>query len=324
MGTAELKNMKKIEILAVICVIGSLLAIPIGIVRYQQSCISRGDSKSELVFTLTGVGKDSVWTLETVNAENYWRKTFTRATFYLTEGDYVKLRLQSADVHHRFYAPALDIGPIDVEAGHTKTVSFHAKTPGKYRYYCTSICGECHFYMQGWIIVSAKGTKAEEIPVTGVTCIHELKEPSKDNMIEWGHYLYKKLGCETCHGVEGSGGVKNFNYIRKNVPNHKTLAKRLFLEEKEDVDEFIKLITTHANLKSSATSTDIPRFPLVLAQYKAARGIIKNGKQSGKLDPNKPQPPLNMPSWKEKLTKRDIDSIIAYLLTLYPWNETEE
>jgi len=316
-------NMKKIEILAAICVIISLSAIPVGVFIYQQNYILEGNNKNELVFTLTGVGKDGVWTLDTVNSENYWRKTFTRAIFYLTEGDHVKLRLQSADVHHRFYAPALNIGPIDVEAGHTKTVHFYAKTPGKYRYYCTSICGECHFYMQGWIIVSAKGSKPEDVPVI-ITCVHELKKPPKDNVVEWGRYLYKKLGCETCHGIEGRGGVKNFNYIKKNVPNHSTLAGRLFLEEKEDADEFIKLITTHADLKKSAASTNIPRFPLVLAQYKAAEGIIKNGKPSGKLDYNKPQPPLNMPSWKEKLTNSDIDSIIAYLLTLYPWNDYPE
>jgi len=312
--------MKKIELVAAFCVIGSLVIIPMGVIRYQQNYILESTDKNEKTFTLTGVGKDGVWTLETVNAENYWRKNFTRAIFYLTEGDSVKLRLQSADVHHRFYVPALNIGPIDVEAGHTKIVHFSAKTLGKYRYYCTSICGECHFYMQGWIIVSPKGSKPENIPAI-TACIHEQKEPPKDNMIEWGKYLYKKLGCETCHGVDGRGGVKNFNYIKKTVPDHNTLARRLFLEEKEDVDAFIKLITTHVDQSKTPASANIPKLPLVLAQYKAAEEIIKNGKPSGKLDPKKPQPPLNMPSWRNKLTNKDIDSIIAYLLTLFPWSD---
>ena len=34
------------------------------------------------------------------------------------------------------------------------------------------------------------------------------------------------------------------------------------------------------------------------------------------MDPPRPPPPLEMPAWGTRLTGRDIDSVLAYLLTL--------
>ena len=63
---------------------------------------------------------------------------------------------------------------------------------------------------------------------------------------------------------------------------------------------------------------------MVLTQYNAARDLITRGKYCAKGDKTGPEPPLQMPSWREVLTDHDVDSIIAYLLTLYPWEEDED
>ena len=68
---------------------------------------------------------------------------------------------------------------------------------------------------------------------------------------------------------------------------------------------------------------DVPRFILVLTQYNAAKALILKGKSCAKRDKAGPEPPLQMPSWRELLTDKDVDSIIAYLLTLYTWDEEE-
>ena len=312
------------EIIATISVLASFVFIPVGIVKYHRDYVLAGGEGITKVISLTGVAKDGVWTLDDVNAHNYWRKTFSRATLYLNEGDHIKLRINSADAHHRFYAPALNIGPVDVETGHTKEVSFRVGVaPGKYRYYCTSICGDCHFTMQGWIVVLAKGVEPDGLPP--IECFHnlKLKKPPKDDMIAWGGYLYKKLGCETCHGIDGTGKVENFNYVKKSIPDQVTLASRLFLHEEEDAEEFIGLITSGADLDKAKETTEIPKYPLILVQYKAAKEMMSKGKVTAKLDPKGPQPPLSMPSWKEKLSDKDMDAVLAYLLSLYPWEEEE-
>ena len=63
-------------------------------------------SGDTVIFNLTGVGADGVWTTEPVNGLNYWWQSFEPATLYVTEGDEVVINLRSADVFHRFYLPA--------------------------------------------------------------------------------------------------------------------------------------------------------------------------------------------------------------------------
>ncbi len=62
---------------------------------------------------------------------------------------------------------------------------------------------------------------------------------------------------------------------------------------------------------------------MVLAQYNAIRQVILNGNPSGKADPEGPAP-FNMPAWRKSLTEQEVDSVIAYLVSLYEFEEYEE
>ena len=244
----------------------------------------------------------------------------------VNKGELVTLRLMSADVHHRFYAPELGIGPIDVEPGHTESVQFRPDKTGVFKYFCTSICGECHFYMTGWIVVTEKGQSGPSIDEIeqDMYCHDDLDQPVQEDMIVWGQYLYKKNACITCHGENAQGGVKNFNYSKATIPGHANLAENFNLEEPEDAEAFIELLKKRTDLEQAESETDIPQFRLVLTKYNAAKELIRKGKHGGKLDKNALAPPLNMPSWQEILSDRDIDSIIAYLLSIYPWEDEQE
>lgn len=315
--------MKVKELLAALSVLLTMVGVPVLVRAYHANQVLSSAPAGAKVFTLSGVADNGVWTLESVNGTNYWWKTFEPATIKVEEGDQVALRLQSADVHHRFYIPSLNVGPIEIEPGHTKVVVFKANSLGAHRYYCTSICGDCHFYMSGWIVVLPKKGASPKVPEDD-SCLHELDVPPKKDMVRWGRYLHRKMGCITCHGKDGRGGVVNFNYIKKTVPPHNTLAKSFHLEEKEDAEAFINLLLKRVDFDQLKERPDIPRFNLVLAQYKAAKKLIREGKNCAKLDRKGPEPPLQMPSWQAKLTERDIESIIAYLLTLYQWEEEED
>ncbi len=61
---------------------------------------------------------------------------------------------------------------------------------------------------------------------------------------------------------------------------------------------------------------------MVLAQYNAIRQVILNGNPSGKADPEGPAP-FNMPSWRKSLTEDEVDSLIAYLVSIYEFEEYE-
>jgi len=310
------------EKLAVICILVVLAAVPGLVFVYQD--VYRPSRYAERVINITGVGAKGVWTLETVNNLNYWWKSFEPATIHIQLNEQVLLRFLSADVFHQFYVPALGIGPVDVEPGYVKEIRFKALKAGVFQYYCTSMCGGCHFYMQGWIVVTPAGEKpAIPRPVTCSLCLPTFERPDEAKAIALGEYLYQTMGCMTCHGIAGRGGVDNFNYIKKTVPAHNRTAAKIFLTDADDRQAFLDLIQKGADLYDPEEPPDIARYRLVMARFKAAVELIKKGKQAARLDMAGPEPPLQMPAWQDKLSRRQIHAIMAYFISLATDGEDE-
>lgn len=144
--------------------------------------------------------------------------------------------------------------------------------------------------------------------------------PKGSSNIDRGKWLFQRKGCFLCHGEAGKGGVRNYNYVKDTVPALNTLAERMRLFKVEDANAIITHLKRSADLES-LNPPPFPQFNIFLAQYKAIKNVIREGSRSGKKDSKGPQPPLNMPSWKDKLSDKDIDDIIAYLLSIQPWEE---
>ena len=90
----------------------------------------------------------------------------------------------------------------------------------------------------------------------------------------------------------------------------------MFLYFPEDVEEVVNQLESGRPLEALQETTSMPRFNAVLAQYSSIRNVIQGGNPAGKLDPEGPPPPLEMPAWRFILSERDTDAVIAYLLTL--------
>jgi len=274
------------------------------------------------VFNLTGVGAGGVWTLDEVNGLNYWWKRFEPATLHVTLGDEVVVNLRSADLFHSFYSPAFDLGPANVEPGHRVTLRFKADREGVFQYYCTSMCGTCHFYMRGWIVVTAPGQVPIEPPDELCRfCLADSDEPEpQGDLVERGAFLYARKGCVTCHGANGHGGVANDNSTNGTVPAHDTTAQKLFLASPEDAEAFIELVAEVEDLEA-VEEAEVSRFPVVRTRYLNAKEIVRQGRFSAKLDPQGPVPPLQMPAWDYLIEERQIDALLAYFVSLYDWEE---
>jgi len=302
---------------AVICVLFVLLAVPLMVFYYQG--IYRPSRYNVKVITITGVGSRGTWTLKTVNGLNYWWESFAPATIHLRLDEAVVFRFLSADVFHQFYVPELGIGPVNVDPGYVREVRFKATKAGIFHYYCTSMCGGCHFYMQGWIVITPPGEKpAEPRPISCSLCLPAFERPSEAEAVALGEYLYQSMGCVTCHGLEGRGGVHNYNYIKGTVPAHRRTAAKIFLTDEEDRQAFLELIRNRADLVNPEEPTDISRYRLVMSRFEAAVKLIENGKNAVPLDLAGPEPPLQMPAWKHKLNHRQIYAIMAYFISLFP------
>ncbi len=290
---------------------------------YGRAGVRSSNDSDAVVFELTGVAAQGIWTLDEVNGLNYWWKNFTPATLFLREGDWVDITLRSADLFHRFYVPALSVGPVDVKPGHTVSVRFQALRPGIFQYYCTSMCGTCHFYMRGWIVVTAEGE--EPVIPPSIQCPLCLPDPGPpprgDDLVELGAYMYLQKGCITCHGPDGRGGVENVNSAYKTIPAHNTTAQKLFLQSPEDAQAFVDLIHQTSDLSELDEPPEISRFPLVKTRFENAEEIIRKGRYSAKLQATGPEPPLQMPAWQYLIEEREIDALLSYFVSLQPWQE---
>ena len=257
------------ERIAALLVLLSMLVVGAAVAWYGRAAVPGFREPGVVVFNLTGVASDGVWTLDEVNGLNYWWKQFEPATLHLEVGDRVVVNLRSADLFHRFYIPAFAVGPVDVEPGHMATVRFTATQAGVYQYYCTSMCGGCHFYMRGWIVVSAPGEPPIDPPaILCPLCLPDLGPPPPgDDLVALGSYLYQQRGCVTCHGPEGIGGVANPNSANSPVPAHNTTAQKLFLDSPDDAEALIELVTRAPGLAELDEEPEISRFPVVRARY---------------------------------------------------------
>jgi len=311
------------ERIATLLVVLPMVAVAAVIAWFGWAKDLGNDGPKVVVFDLTGVGADGVWTLAPVNGLNYWWRRFEPATLNVEEGDEVVVHLRSADVFHRFYLPAFSVGPVGVEPGHTVTIRFTADRSGVFQYYCTSMCGGCHFYMRGWIVVSAEGeTPVQPPPILCTLCRpDDLPPPDANDLVDTGSYLYLAKGCVTCHGPEGRGGILNDNSANSPVPAHNTTAEKLFLGTADDCEAFIELVSLTDDLEALEETPEIALFPVVRTRFENAKEIIRKGRYSSKADPAGPEPPLQMPAWQYIVDEREIDALLVYFLSIYPWDE---
>jgi mono/diheme cytochrome c family protein len=309
---------KRQEVVAIVAAVASVIVAAVWPFLYERRNVHAHAGPQTRVITLTGVAATGTWTEEEVRGGTYFAKKFEPAEPVLTVGTRVLLRLKSADVTHTFNSPDLGIGPVEVYPGRVAEVTFQPKKAGVFAFYCTTVCGMPHFGMQGRFIVR-NGASHGVLPAR-LDYREYWKEPAppEKDLVPRGRWLFRRSGCFTCHGSKGEGGVSNPNYVKKTVPALDVLAERMFLFFPEDRDVIVKALQQGTHLQDLANDPPVPRFGAVLAAYDAVRKVIENGNPAGKLDPQGPTPPLQMRPWGQRLSERDIDALIAYLITLEP------
>ena len=135
-----------------------------------------------------------------------------------------------------------------------------------------------------------------------------------------GEFFFQTIGCQGCHGPAGEGGLVNPNYLKGTYPTLATLADRIFLYDPEDAEVVIELLVTGADLQALLSDPPFRTYNRFVGQMDSLRNILINGRDAGKLDPEGPDP-VDMPPFEHRLDATQRDAVIAYLISLFPWDD---
>lgn len=116
----------------------------------------------------------------------------------LPVGEAVEFELESPDVIHSFWIPALG-GKVDMIPGRMTRLRLHARRTGEFRGACAEYCGTSHALMAFPVVVMPKAEFAAWLDGQA----RDATEPSEPLLIA-GRDAFLANGCGACHAVRGT------------------------------------------------------------------------------------------------------------------------
>ena len=121
---------------------------------------------------------------------------FTTANeIHIPVGEPIAIKLQSADVIHSFWVPALS-GKTDLIPGQTNTTWILADRPGRFRGQCTEFCGLQHAHMGLEVIATSKDK-------FDAWRRDQLRPALEQSLASAGQSVFMQK-CAVCHTVNGT------------------------------------------------------------------------------------------------------------------------
>ena len=157
----------------------------------------------------------------------------TANEIHIPTGEAVQLHLDSADVIHSFWVPAL-AGKIDVLPDYTNTLTLQADEPGDYRGQCAEFCGLQHAKMaviaiarpraefNRWLAEQAMPAAAPDDPLT-----------------QRGHQVFLQAGCPECHTIRGTEASGDKGPDLTHLASRQTLAAATIPNTPEHLSNWI-------------------------------------------------------------------------------------
>jgi len=196
------------------------------------------------------IGHQWWWQIEYLN-DNVSQSFTTANELHLPVGAPVNIEVESADVMHSFWIPALH-GKVDLIPGQSNYIRLEASTPGEYSGQCAEFCGAEHARMRLLAVAQPmdayRAWKEQQIKPSS--------EPTDGAALQ-GQKLFLAGPCSMCHQVRGTLAGGRVAPDLTHVGSRKFIAANSYPNN----DAYLTAWVTHAqSLKPEAQMPDLTQF----------------------------------------------------------------
>ncbi len=196
------------------------------------------------------VGHQWWWEIHYLN-EDPSQEVTTANELHLPVGKPVNIRLETRDVMHSFWVPALH-GKVDLIPGQPNYLRIMASQPGEYQGQCAEYCGAEHARMR--ILVIAQTPDEYEAWLQGQ--LQTGHEPTTD-AAKMGQTIFLAGPCSMCHTVRGTVAGGRVAPDLTHIGSRQMIAANYYRNN----DAYLEAWITHAqSLKPEAQMPNLTDF----------------------------------------------------------------
>jgi len=163
----------------------------------------------------------------------------------------VTIALESADVIHSFWVPALH-GKVDMIPGHENYIRIEAAHPGNYFGQCAEFCGEQHAHMRILLVAQS----SDQFNAWVQQQRKPAAEPSTPDA-QAGEQIFVSGSCSMCHTVRGTIAGGHVAPDLTHIAGRQMIASNSFYNNTAYLEAWI----THAqSLKPGAQMPDLTQY----------------------------------------------------------------
>jgi len=175
---------------------------------------------------------DNILTVKVTGHMWWWEAEYpngavTANEIHIPVGEPVRFELESADVIHSFWIPAL--GPKrDMIPGQTNTLRLTADEPGRYRGLCAEFCGVQHARM-GLYVVADRDYDS---------WVEHMAEPAELSASA-GQDLFTAGSCAGCHAIRGTDADAEVGPDLTHLASRETIGAASYDNTHENLTRFV-------------------------------------------------------------------------------------
>jgi len=209
-----------------VVIVGVILAYTLPVIFATQAPARDAHTN---VMDVNVIGHQFWWEFQYPNAN-----VVTANELHLPVGQTANLILQSDDVIHSFWVPALG-GKRDAFPGHTNFIWLTPNSPGEFPGQCYQLCGYSHGNMRERAIIQSPADfqtwlTAQQAPAA---------QPTDPNAVEGGQLLQTR-GCAACHTVTGTPAAGKIGPNLTHFASRGTLAGSIFDNNTQNLRTWLK------------------------------------------------------------------------------------